>query len=76
MVSWYGLWGPAGLPRDIAAKLSLEAARSARTPLATERLGAQAFDVVGSNSEQFASYIQEEIGRYGKIVKEANIKAE
>ena len=76
MVSWYGLWGPAGLPRDIAAKLSLEAARSVRTPLATERLGAQAFDVVGSNSEQFASYIQEEIGRYAKIVKEANIKAE
>ena len=76
MVSWYGLWGPSGLPRDIAAKLSLEAARSVRTPLATERLGAQAFDVVGSSSEQFASYIQEEIVRYARIVKEANIKAE
>ena len=47
-----------------------------RTPLATERLGAQAFDVVGSSSEQFASYIQEEIVRYARIVKEANIKAE
>ena len=76
MVSWYGLWGPSGLSKDIAARLSAEAARSVRTPLATERLGAQAFDVVGSTSEQFASYIQEEIVRYARIVKEANIKAE
>ncbi len=76
MVSWYGLWGPAGLSRDITAKLSAEAARSVRSPLASERLGAQAFDAVGSSSEQFASYIQDEIVRYARIVKEANIKAE
>jgi tripartite-type tricarboxylate transporter receptor subunit TctC len=76
MVSWYGLWGPARLPKDITAKLSAEAAKAVRSPLATERLGGQAFEAAGSSSEQFAGYIREEIARYAKIVKEANIKAE
>lgn len=76
MVSWYGLWGPSGLAKDVAAKLSAETARAVRSPLASERLGAQAFDAVGSNPEQFATYIQEEIARYTKIVKEANIKSQ
>ncbi len=76
MVSWYGLWGPAGLPGDISARLSSEVAKAVHSQLANERLGGQGFDPVGSNSEQFATYIREEIGRYAKIIKEANIKVE
>ncbi|HWI35358.1 MAG TPA: tripartite tricarboxylate transporter substrate binding protein [Burkholderiales bacterium] len=76
MVSWYGLWGPAGLPKEIANKLSTELAKVVRSPLATERLSSQAFDPVGSTPEQFAAYIKDEIVRYAKVVKEANIKAQ
>jgi tripartite-type tricarboxylate transporter receptor subunit TctC len=74
MVSWYGLWAPAGLPKEIAAKLAAEVAKAVRSPLATERLSNQAFEPVGSSPEQFAAYIQDEIARYAKIVKQANIK--
>ena len=76
MVSWYGLWAPAGLPKDIAAKLAAEVAKVVRSPLSTERLSSQAFEPVGSTPEQFAAYIQDEIARYAKIVKEANIKVQ
>jgi len=76
MVSWYGMWGPPGLPGDINARLSGEIAQAVRSPLATERLAGQGFDPVGSNSAQFAAYIREEISRYAKIIKEANIKVE
>lgn len=76
MVSWYGLWGPAGLPKEIAARLAAELAKVVRSPLATERLSSQAFDPVGSTPEQFAAYIKDEIVRYAKVVKEANIKAQ
>jgi tripartite-type tricarboxylate transporter receptor subunit TctC len=76
MVSWYGLWGPARMPKDVAARLAAESRRAVHSPLASERLGAQGFDAVGSSPEQFASYLKEEIARYAKIVKEANIKAE
>ena len=76
MVSWYGLWGPPNLPRDITFKLSGEVAKAVRSQMITERLGDQGFEPVGSTPEQFAAYIKDEIGRYAKIVKEANIKAE
>ena len=76
MVSWYGLWGPAGLPREISSRLVIEVGKAVRSQLAPDRLGAQGFDPVGSTSEQFAAYIRDEITRYARIVKEANIKAE
>ncbi len=76
MVSWYGMWGPSGLPGDISARLSAEISKAVRSPLATERLGGQGFVPVGSNSAQFAAYIRDEISRYAKIIKEANIKVE
>ena len=76
MVSWYGLWGPPGLPRDIAARLTAEAAKAVRSPQAAERLGEQGFEASGDGPEAFAAYIRDEIARYAKIIKEANIKVE
>jgi len=76
MVSWYGLWGPPGLPKDISARLVAEVARAVRSPQAAERLGDQGFEPSGAGPEQFTAYIREEIARYAKIIKEANIKVE
>ena len=76
MVSWYGLWAPPGLPREITARLTSEAAKAVRSPQAAERLGEQGFEASGDGPEGFAAYIRDEIARYAKIIKEANIKAE
>jgi tripartite-type tricarboxylate transporter receptor subunit TctC len=76
MVSWYGLWGPPGLPKDITAKLVTEVGKAVRSPQAAERLGDQGFEPSGVGPEQFAAYIREEITRYAKIIKEANVKVE
>ncbi len=76
MVSWYGLWAPAGLPREITARLTAEAAKAVRSPQAAERLGEQGFEASGDGPEAFAAYIRDEIARYARIIKEANIKAE
>lgn len=76
MVSWYGLWGPANLPREITSRLSAEVAKAIRSQLASDRLGDQGFDPVGSTPEQFVAYVNQEIAKYTKIVKDANIKVE
>ena len=76
MVSWYGLWAPQSLPRDITVRLTAEAAKAVRSPQAAERLGEQGFDASGDGTEAFALYIRDEIARYARIIKEANIKAE
>ncbi len=76
MVSWYGLWGPRGLPNDITNRLATEIARAVRSPQVAERLGDQGFEASGAGPAAFAAYIREEIARYARIVKEANIKVE
>ena len=64
MVSWYGLWGPANLPKDLSAKL------------AVERLGEQGFDAAGSSPEEFSTFLGQEFTKYSRIVKDANVKIE
>ena len=76
MVSWYGLWGPRGLPKAVTAKLTTETAQATRAPLAAARLGEQGFEPAGGGPDAFAKFVAQEIDRYAKVVREANIKAE
>jgi tripartite-type tricarboxylate transporter receptor subunit TctC len=75
-VSWYGLWGPKDLPPALTAKLQAGVANVLAQPDIKERLTALGFEAIGSTPEYFASYIAREMERYGKIVHDANIKAE
>ena len=76
MVSWYGLWGPAALPKELGRRLSGEVAKAVRSQLATERLGEQGFDAVGSTPEEFSAFLEQELVKYTRIVKQANVKIE
>ena len=76
MVSWYGFWGPRGVPKSVTTKITAEAAKAARAPLAVARLSEQGFEPVGGGADAFAKFIAQEIDRYAKVVKDANIKAE
>lgn len=75
-VSWYGLWGPKNLPPDIAAKLQSEIAKIMARPDMKERLSVLGFEPIASTSAQFAKYIDTEMAKYSKIIKDANLKAE
>ena len=74
--SWYGIWGPARMPRDVLNVLNREIAEAMKTPRVTERLVAQALIPVGSRSEDFAAFINAEIAKYSRIIKDANIRIE
>lgn len=72
--SWYGVWGPAGMPKDAVAILNREISAAMKTPQVTERLVAQGLVPVGSSSADFAAFIDDEIAKYDKLIKAANIK--
>lgn len=74
--SWYGLWGPKGLPADITAKLQAEVAKALAAPEVKERLAVLGFEAIGSTPEVFAKYIDDESAKYGQIIRDAKIKAE
>ena len=76
MVSWYGFWGPAGLPAEVVRTLAAETAKAVQAPLVLERLASQGFIPDGSGPTAFLAYIKAEMAKYEKVVKEAGIKAQ
>jgi tripartite-type tricarboxylate transporter receptor subunit TctC len=75
-VSWYGVWGPKGLPPEIVQKLQVEMAKVVKQPDVQQRMAVQGFESVGSTADEFAKYIGTEMTKYGKIIKDANIKVD
>jgi tripartite-type tricarboxylate transporter receptor subunit TctC len=76
LVSWYGLWGPKGLPPAITDKLQAASADILKQSDVTDRLKLLGFQPIGSTPAYFAHYIDSEMAKYSKIIKDANIKAE
>jgi tripartite-type tricarboxylate transporter receptor subunit TctC len=74
--SWYGLWGPKNLPPDVVAKLQTNVAGVLAQPDVKARLNALGFEAIGSTPASFATFIDSEMAKYGKIIHDANIKAE
>ena len=75
-VSWYGVWGPKGLPPDVVTKVQSSIANVLGLPDVKARLTALGFETIGSTPDYFAKFITSEMDKYGKIIREANIKAE
>src|SRR5437868_12467609 len=74
--SWYGLWGPKGLPADITAKLHGDIVRVLAQPDVRARLATLGFETIGSTPAAFAEFIDDESAKYERIIREAGIKTE
>ena len=74
--SWFGLVGPAGLPREIAAKLQTEIARILKEPAMREKFIQQGADPVGNTPDEFGQYMKDETAKWANIVKVSGAKAD
>ena len=73
---WFGVWGPAKLPRDITDRLAADTAKLLAQPDVRERLLAQGMDPIGSTPAQFAGFVHREFDQWGKVVHAAGVKIE
>jgi len=74
LVTWMGIFFPAGTPQAIRAQLQGEFQKALRNPDARERLVALGNDVVGGSGEDLAALIDRELKLYAKIIKSAGMK--
>jgi tripartite-type tricarboxylate transporter receptor subunit TctC len=73
---WLGLFMPAKVPADVVAKVNAEVARILNAPELKAKLGAQGIEIVTSSPAEFARFVREDNARWGKIIREAGIKAD
>jgi tripartite-type tricarboxylate transporter receptor subunit TctC len=74
--AWYGLMGPAGLPAEVVTRLTQAMARAAEDKNLAEQLNATGCDTEFMNTARTIEKINADSAKWGKVVKEANIKAE
>jgi tripartite-type tricarboxylate transporter receptor subunit TctC len=74
--AWYGLIAPAGLPKDIQAKIQAAANKVVFNPEIAKRLRDAGAEPIGNTPEQFAAEILKEKDKMASLVKKQNIKFE
>lgn len=73
---WYGLLGPAGMPRNVVAKIHADAVRVINDPEVRQKLLGQGAEPIGSSPEEFRRHIEMEVEKFRQVVKAAGIKVE
>jgi tripartite-type tricarboxylate transporter receptor subunit TctC len=73
---WNGLFVPAGTPKEVIARLSAEIAAVVSAPAFRADAVNLGYELGGQSPEEFTAYIRSEVARWGKVIRDARIKAE
>jgi tripartite-type tricarboxylate transporter receptor subunit TctC len=74
--AWFGLFAPAGTPKDVVAKLNQHFNDALKDPEVRKALLPIGLVPRGTTPEEFATFLHEEVTRWAVIFKQANIKGE
>ena len=73
---WYGLFGPAHMPKELVDRLNAAANAAMADPAVKARMDSLGVEVVKTTPAQFAAVLKSDAERYGKIIRELGIKGE
>ncbi len=76
VAQWSGVLAPAATPGNIVARLQQEIAQIMKLPDVKERLAALGLEARSNTSREFASYLQDDIKKWAKVVRESGVRLE
>jgi tripartite-type tricarboxylate transporter receptor subunit TctC len=71
--SWMGAAGPAGIPRDLAAKISADINAALKSPDVSARLQEFGLEIAGSTPDELGAHMRDQVAKMQKLVRDANI---
>ena len=74
--AWFGVLAPAGTPREIIGRFNSEIVRLLNSADVRERFARQGVEVRTSTPEQFSTFLNSEVARWGKVIRDAGIKSD
>lgn len=74
--AWYGALVPAGTPQNVIKKLNSDFVRAIKLPDVQERIISNGAEPVGSTPQQFAEFIQNELTKWAKVVRESGARVD
>lgn len=76
LLAFFGLYGPAGLPRPVVARLHAEAFNALNAPEVYSKLVELDYGIIGGSPEEFAEMVKKGIQTYARVIKAAGIQPE
>jgi tripartite-type tricarboxylate transporter receptor subunit TctC len=76
VTSWYGMFGPAALPREIVAKVNADIGAALAAPDMKERLASSGADPAPATPEDFGKLVRAEIAKWAKVVADSGAKVD
>ncbi len=74
--TWFGLMAPVKTPKEIVARWNTEVGKIIASREVSERFLNEGVEPMGGTPEQFGAFIRDEIAKYSKVVKAANLKSD
>jgi tripartite-type tricarboxylate transporter receptor subunit TctC len=74
--TWVGVLAPAGTPGEAVALLSREMQTAVRKPELREKFITLGIDPAGTTPNEFAQFLRDEVAKWGKVIRAANVKIE
>ena len=71
--AWFGMLAPSGMPKPILDKISRDVAAAMASPDVFERLTKQGLEVETNTPDAFEAMIQNDVARYGKMLRDAGL---
>jgi tripartite-type tricarboxylate transporter receptor subunit TctC len=76
VASWYGIWGPKGLPDDVTAKLNQMINTAIADIVKEGRFAKLGVEGVQETPAQFAAYVAKDVSQNAELLKAADFKPE
>jgi len=76
MTTWYGLFVTAGTPKPVVDKLYAETMKAIKDPEVAKRLVGLGGEPGNASQAEFAALVKSDYDRFGKLIKDANVKLE
>ena len=74
VTTWYGVWGPKGMPADAQARAIEEIRKACTTDEAKAVWARQGAEFTGLSGPQFGSFISAEVKKWAQVVKASGAK--
>ncbi|OZI76472.1 Bug family tripartite tricarboxylate transporter substrate binding protein [Bordetella genomosp. 2] len=71
--TWYALWAPAGTPKPVVDKMIAEVTKALNTPKIKEVWAGNGSGIPDLTGERFGAFVDSEIGRWAKVVKDSGV---
>ncbi len=72
--AWFGLVGPAGMPPDVLSKINQAVTQALKSAQAKELFARFGAEPAPTTPEEFGAYVDQEINRWARVIKKANIQ--